>query len=94
MSKKPNRTRITAPKTAAVMLAAMLKDAAFLMLPVLLGTSVWLAILRLDNIGLNRWLSVIAAIPTAGLIFAIYLACAATGSGRRRRSKDSPPNRN
>jgi hypothetical protein len=65
------------------LLAALMKDAAFLMLPVLLGTSVWLAILRLDNIMMNRWWSVFAAIPTAGLIFAIYLACAATGSGRR-----------
>jgi len=63
------------------MLAAMMGEAGLLMLPVAIGVSVWLAMPRLDNIGISRGWSVLVLIPW---IFTIYLACAATGSGRRK----------
>ena len=61
-------------------LYVLMGEAGFLMIPVAIGVSIRLAILRLDNIGLNRWWSAGALIPW---VFTIYLACAATGSGRR-----------
>jgi hypothetical protein len=65
----------------------LMGEAGFLMIPVAIGVSIWLAISRLDNIGLSRWLSACVLIPW---VFTIYLACAATGSGRLRRSKAAP----
>ena len=72
------------------LLAAMMGEAGFLMFPVVVGVSIWLAVPRLDNIGMNRWWCVLALIPW---VFTIYLACAATGSGRRRRSNGALPAR-
>lgn len=65
------------------MIGAMLKEASFLVIPVTMGVSVWLAVLRLDNIGSNRWLATVAALPVVSLIFSIYLASAKPGSGRK-----------
>jgi hypothetical protein len=67
--------------TGLSMLAAIMGEARILLVPVAVGASIWLAIPRLDNIGMKRWWGALALIPW---IFTIYLACAAPGSGRRR----------
>lgn len=59
----------------------LMGEAKILLYPVAAFVSIRLAILRLDNIGLSRWLSACALVPW---VFTIYLACAAQGSGRRK----------